>query len=113
MPFAPGGATSSLSRKEHGIMIADRSWFPQAQPEQERLTRTRPVVPDDTVADPVTPDGVLPATPPTAEESLVADARADQTPAQMVEHKLASLLRGGVVPLSHLQRLRAGTCRGR
>jgi hypothetical protein len=37
-----------------------------------------------------------------AEEALIADARAGLTPAQMVEHKLASLLKSAPLPVSHL-----------
>ncbi len=37
-----------------------------------------------------------------AEEALVADARAGLTPAQMVEHKLASLLKSQPLPVSHM-----------
>ncbi|HXG10487.1 MAG TPA: hypothetical protein VNK04_12060 [Gemmataceae bacterium] len=36
------------------------------------------------------------------EESLVADARSGLTPAQMVERKLASLLRSNPMPVSYL-----------
>jgi hypothetical protein len=36
-------------------------------------------------------------------EMLVADARGDLTPGQIVEQKLMSLLRGQAVPLSHLR----------
>jgi hypothetical protein len=36
------------------------------------------------------------------EEALVADARAGLTPAQMVERKLASLLKSQPVPVSHM-----------
>jgi len=36
-----------------------------------------------------------------AEELLVLDARGELTPAQYVERKLAFLLRGKVVPVSH------------
>jgi hypothetical protein len=45
------------------------------------------------------------------EESLVADARADLTPAQMVERKLFSLLKEKPVPLSYLRM--ANVSRGR
>jgi hypothetical protein len=41
-------------------------------------------------------------TPP-AEESLVVDSRAVLTPAQMVEQKLVSLLRGKGLLASHIQ----------
>jgi hypothetical protein len=37
-----------------------------------------------------------------AEEALVVDARAGLSPAQMVERKLASLLGGHSLPVSHL-----------
>lgn len=43
------------------------------------------------------------ATPAEAEESLVADARGSLSPAQMVEQKLVSLLKGKMLPLSHMQ----------
>jgi hypothetical protein len=46
------------------------------------------------------------------EESLVADGRADLTPAQMVERKLLSLLKGKALPLSHMQMVRALRGRG-
>ena len=39
----------------------------------------------------------------TAEEMLVPDVRADLSPAQSVERKLTSLLRGGSVPVSHIR----------
>jgi hypothetical protein len=42
-----------------------------------------------------------PATPP--QETLVSDARAGLTPAQMVERKLVSMLRSNILPASHLQ----------
>jgi hypothetical protein len=47
------------------------------------------------------------------EETLVPDARAGVTPAQMVERKLSSLLRGVALPLSWLlaARPRCGPCR--
>ena len=41
-----------------------------------------------------------------AEEALVADARAGLTPAQMVERKLASLLRSQPLPVSHMMTAR-------
>ena len=37
-----------------------------------------------------------------AEEALVVDPRASLTPSQAVERKLASLLKGQPVPVSHL-----------
>lgn len=40
------------------------------------------------------------------EETLVNDARAGLTPAQMVERKLATMLRTTIVPASHLQATR-------
>lgn len=40
---------------------------------------------------------------PSSEESLVNDARADLTPAQMVERKLVRLLQGAPLPVSRLQ----------
>jgi len=40
------------------------------------------------------------------EEALVADARAGLTPAQMVEHKVASLLKSQPLPVSHLMTTR-------
>jgi hypothetical protein len=50
--------------------------------------------------------GTLPLVPQPAhvlaEEALVADARAGLTPAQMVEHKLASLLKSQPLPVSHM-----------
>jgi hypothetical protein len=45
------------------------------------------------------------------EECLVADTRADLTPAEMVERKLFSLLKEGPVPISYLRM--APLCRGR
>lgn len=42
-----------------------------------------------------------------SEEALVADTRAILTPAQMVERKLISLLKGNPLPISSLSRLRA------
>lgn len=44
----------------------------------------------------------LPASPP-QEETLVHDARAGLTPAQMVERKLVALLQSTILPTSHLQ----------
>jgi hypothetical protein len=44
-----------------------------------------------------------PKTHQPSEEVLVPDARAELTPAQMVERKLVSMLRTGAVPVSHLQ----------
>ena len=38
-----------------------------------------------------------------AEELLVVDARGELTPAQYVERKLAFLLRGRIVPVSHMR----------
>ncbi len=46
------------------------------------------------------------------EEALVADARAGLTPAQMVERKVASLLKSQPLPVSHLMTTRR-TSRGR
>lgn len=37
------------------------------------------------------------------QETLVHDARAGLTPAQMVERKLVALLRNTILPASHLQ----------
>jgi hypothetical protein len=42
----------------------------------------------------------LPGTP---QETLVHDARAGLTPAQLVERKLVALLRSTILPASHLQ----------
>jgi hypothetical protein len=42
-----------------------------------------------------------PATP-TTDEDLIADARANLTPAQMVERKLVQMLRGNPLPVSHM-----------
>jgi hypothetical protein len=50
----------------------------------------------------VLPSDDLFATDPADAEVLVADARAALTPAQMVEHKLSSLLKGKLVPVSHV-----------
>jgi hypothetical protein len=47
-------------------------------------------------------DGV-PSPPPATEEVMVADVRAGLTPAQMVERKLASLLKATPLPMSRLQ----------
>jgi hypothetical protein len=47
----------------------------------------------------------------TAEESLVPDARGDLSPAQMVERKLMTLLRGRGSLASHIQM--AGMLKGR
>jgi hypothetical protein len=52
--------------------------------------------------------GLSPSTAP--EETLVADSRAGMTPAQMVERKLAGLLKANPRAISHAQ-LRAGTLR--
>jgi hypothetical protein len=41
--------------------------------------------------------------PATPQETLVCDARAGLTPAQMVERKLVALLRRTHLPASHLQ----------
>jgi len=87
-------------------MIAQRDWFPSSRPEPSLRPLSR-------TAEPAAPDATLPPTAPVAEESLVADDRASQTTAQIVEVKLTHLLRGGVLPLSHAHSVRAGTCRGR
>jgi hypothetical protein len=39
---------------------------------------------------------------PTTDEDLIADARANLTPAQMVERKLVQMLRGNPLPVSHM-----------
>ncbi len=39
----------------------------------------------------------------TADEALVSDVRGSLTPAQMVERKLVSLLKGTPLPMSRLQ----------
>lgn len=39
----------------------------------------------------------------TPQETLVHDARAGLTPAQMVERKLVAMLRSTILPASHLQ----------
>jgi hypothetical protein len=67
-------------------------------------SRDRARVPDPAV--------VLPPPPGLTEEALVADARAGVTPAQMVERKLASLLKSQPLPVSHLMTARR-TSRGR
>jgi hypothetical protein len=48
-----------------------------------------------------------PLFPPTAkpDELLVVDSRAALTPAQMVERKLVSLLKGETLPVSHMRLL--------
>jgi hypothetical protein len=46
-------------------------------------------------------------------ESLIADARADLTPAQMVERKLLSLLKGRLLPVSHVRLANLPRSRGR
>jgi len=59
------------------------------------------------------PEGTPPFSevPFAAEEVLVRDARAGLTPAQMVERKLISLLKGAPLPVSHLQTAARRTCR--
>jgi hypothetical protein len=47
-------------------------------------------------------ESLVPLAAAPAEETLVLDARAGVTPAQMVERKLSSLLRGVVLPVSWL-----------
>jgi hypothetical protein len=49
---------------------------------------------------------VLRPAPASAEEDLVADARAGVTPAEMVERKLASLLKSQPLPVSQLKTAR-------
>ena len=44
-----------------------------------------------------------PATLADPEETLIADTRADLRPAQMVEQKLLSLLKGKALCVSHMQ----------
>ena len=59
----------------------------------------------------VVPPSAQDSAPTALEESLVADARAGLTPAQMVERKLASLLKSNPLPVSHFmtwQRVRPG-----
>jgi len=92
-------------------MIAQRDWFPSSRPDPNVHTLSR--TDEQAAPEPATPDAVLPPAAPVAEESLVADARSGQTTAQMIEVKLTSLLRGGVLPISHAYSVRAGTCRGR
>jgi hypothetical protein len=41
------------------------------------------------------------------EETLVADQRGNLTPAQMVEQKLVSLLKGKAIPVSQIQMARS------
>jgi hypothetical protein len=53
----------------------------------------------------------LPGSKQVAEESLVLDARGELSPAQMVEKKLMSLLRGRGSLASHIQM--AGLLKGR
>jgi hypothetical protein len=48
----------------------------------------------DTTSRPVTP---------APQETLVCDARAGLTPAQMVERKLLAMLQSTILPTSHLQ----------
>jgi hypothetical protein len=45
----------------------------------------------------------VPALPRDPDEALIADARAQLTPAQMVEQKLVTLLQGKLIPVSHLR----------
>ena len=40
--------------------------------------------------------------PLTTDEDLIADTRANLTPAQMVERKLVQMLRGNPLPVSHM-----------
>jgi hypothetical protein len=55
------------------------------------------------VRNPVGPPGPVVLVPAAlTDEALVADARAGLTPAQMVERKLASLLKSQPLPVSHL-----------
>ena len=66
-----------------------------------------PLVPEDTALSPypaAAPNGADGA----LDESLVADARAGLTPADMVERKLSSLLRTTPIPVSQISRRRAG-----
>jgi hypothetical protein len=49
--------------------------------------------------------------PEEADETLIVDDRSGLSPAQMVETKLANLLRGATLPVSHLQM--RGLLRGR
>jgi len=44
-----------------------------------------------------------PPASPVQEETLVSDARAGLTPAQMVERKLVAMLQSTILPTSHLQ----------
>jgi hypothetical protein len=46
------------------------------------------------------------------DESLIVDKRASLSPAQMVEQKLRSLLRGKGLPVSHIQAANALRHRG-
>ena len=55
----------------------------------------------------------LPPVPATeCEESLITDKRANLTPAQMVEQKLVSLLKGKAVSVSQIQMVRSIRARG-
>jgi hypothetical protein len=60
----------------------------------------------------LTPSRAPLAAAPATEEALVADPRAELTPAQMVERKLASLLNARPLPVSQLRTARR-TSRGR
>lgn len=69
------------------------------------LTASAPLVNADSPRDPVRTRGALAAvhhTHGSSEEALVADPRARLTPAQMVERKLASLLKSQPLPVSYL-----------
>jgi hypothetical protein len=72
------------------------------------LVASGPLVAANPTRDPVrAPDGAaVLATSTLAEEALVADPRAALTPAQMVERKLASLLKTQPLPVSHLMTAR-------
>jgi hypothetical protein len=71
------------------------------------LLTSGPLVTANPPRDPVRQtDGAVLPTSPLAEEALVADPRAALTPAQMVERKLASLLKRQPLPISLLRTAR-------
>jgi hypothetical protein len=73
------------------------------------LIASKPFLAANPPRDPVRPSDAPVAVhhaPAPMEEALVADPRAALTPAEMVEHKLASLLKSQPLPVSHLMTAR-------
>jgi hypothetical protein len=80
------------------IHVGDERPFPSAprSSSPERASTSSPI------ADPRNQNAGSPDVSP-ENESLIVDTRGDLSPAEMVERKLFSLLKGRMVPLSHVR----------